>query len=77
MIENKNLSIELVEALNKCSGILNQTIIQVQENCSNNEFEKYRKGAGFVMGYLYLEFLDPIYKMHPELEPLALKNVDI
>ena len=60
--------------MNECSAKLNETIILVQDNCSDDEFIEYRKAAGFVMGYIYTDVLRPIYKQHPELEPPELKR---
>lgn len=72
MIENRDTAKQVIEVLDECSSKINETIRLVQENCSNEEFEKYRRAAGFVMGYIYTDVVAPLYHKHPELEPPEL-----
>jgi len=74
MIENSNIAKQVINVLDECSSKINETIRLVQENCSNEEFEKYRKAAGFVMGYIYTDVVAPLYHKHPELEPPELRE---
>lgn len=52
--------------------MVNRNLIEIREKCSEEEFIKYRKGTGYVMGYLQTEFMNPIYEEHPELMPKEL-----
>ncbi|MCO7223204.1 hypothetical protein [Pleionea sp. CnH1-48] len=74
MIKDKELAKKIVAVVDECSKQLNSTICEVKDNCSKDEFNSYRKAAGFVMGYIYTDIVAPIYSKHPELEPDELKN---
>ncbi len=63
------------EALEECSRKIDGSISLVQGRCPEPEFQAYRKAAGRVMGYLFTDVLNPIYREHPELEPASLKDV--
>jgi hypothetical protein len=52
---------------------LNASLIQVQENCSSAEFERYREVVGQIMGEMLIEIMNPIYSRHPELRPNELE----
>lgn len=75
MIEDERIAQEIVAALIDCSSKLNESIRLVRQKCTDEEFQKYRKGTGFVMGYLYTEVLAKIYRKHPQLEPRELRNL--
>jgi hypothetical protein len=76
MIKNYSVAKELIEVLDDCSSKINETIRLVQEECTDEEFQVYRKAAGFVMGYIYTDVVAPLYKEHPELEPPELTSDD-
>ena len=52
---------------------LNASLIQVQENCSTVEFERYRKVVAQLMSEMLIEVMNPIYSRHPELKPDELE----
>ncbi|MCH8544190.1 MAG: hypothetical protein LAT61_11515 [Alcanivorax sp.] len=74
MIEDSGIANQVVKILDGCSSKINETIRFVQDNCSNEEFEEYRRAAGFVMGYIYTDVVAPLYHRHPELEPPELRE---
>lgn len=76
MIENEQIAKQLVDTLNECSRLLNESIRMVQTKCSDAEFQAYRTGAGRVMGYIYTDVLAPIYHKHPKLEPPIIREPD-
>jgi hypothetical protein len=41
----------------------------VQENCPGDEFFKYRRAVGSIMGEILLDLLRPLYSAHPTLRP--------
>ncbi len=55
------------------SAKLNETVALLRESCSEDEFQVYRKGIGYVMGYMFTEIMTPIYNEHPDLKPPALR----
>ena len=54
------------------SGKLDRHLGRIQAECSEDDFRKFRKGIGYVLGYLYTEVMDPIYREHPQLRPQQL-----
>jgi hypothetical protein len=74
MIKNFDIAKHIVTTLDECSLKIDETIRLVQKNCSNEEFEAYRKAAGFVMGYIYTEVVGPLHRKHPDLEPPELRE---
>jgi len=69
MILNEKIAKEVVDVLTRCSSDINETIRLVQDECSDDEFKKYRAAAGLVMGILFTDLREQIYKTHPNLEP--------
>lgn len=76
MIEDPKIAKEIAATLTDCSSKLNESIRLVQQKCNDDEFQKYRKSAGFVMGYLYTDVLAKIYHKHPDLEPPEIREPD-
>jgi len=76
VIHDHDIAKQLIDTLDECSERINETIRLVQEKCSDDEFQAYRKAAGFVMGYLYTDVVAPIHKEHPDLEPPELREED-
>jgi len=73
MIKDKDIACEINELMLEYSKKIDATIAQVQSSCSNEEFEKYRKASGVVLGNILLEIMNPIYKEHPDLKPKELE----
>lgn len=48
---------------------LNESIIVVQNNCSDEEFKQYRKTVAYIMGDIITDIMNPIYKEYPDLLP--------
>lgn len=74
MIHDQDIAKRLIDTLDDCSERINETIRLVQEKCSDEEFQAYRKAAGFVMGYIYTDVVASLHKEHPDLEPSELKS---
>jgi len=74
MINDKEVAKYIECLMRQISGEINESIIEIQEKCSPREFEEYRRAAGKVMGYIFLDIMNPIYKRHPEIMPDELKS---
>jgi hypothetical protein len=44
-------------------------LLEVQEKCSKDEFEKYRRGVAHILAYIATEVLNPLYRLHPDIRP--------
>ena len=69
MIKDKKTAEKVSRLLLNCCSDLDQSVSLVLESCDKEEFQEYRMTIGDVMGTIFLDILDPIYKLHPELKP--------
>jgi len=73
MIANRKVAAQIEALMRDVSRQLNQSIRLVRESRPDNEFQAYRRAAGFVMGRIFTDIMRPIYKTHPQLVPRGLK----
>lgn len=72
MISNQSIARHISEVALGISSKLDESILFVKENCSEEEFQKYRVAAGRVLGQILLEILNPLYETNPTLRPPEL-----
>lgn len=63
----------LASLFDACQKI-NLSLVLIQEKCAPEEFHTYRRGTGRVLAEVYSEFLDPIFKEHPDLVPEEMRR---
>jgi len=71
---NKEIAREVSQLMLEYFGKLNTSLKLVQENCSKQEFDNYRKAIAKLMGDMTAEIMIPIFKEHPDLEPEDFKQ---
>lgn len=69
MINNSLIAEQISALMLEISAKIDQSIALVQENCPEEEFQKYRRAAGRIMGEVLLEILNPLYEKHSFLKP--------
>ena len=69
---NKTVAEETSLSLLKASADLNALLARLRDQCSEEEFQRYRRGFGYVLGYMLTEILNPLYAEYPELKPEQL-----
>ena len=69
---NKEIAEETSLIALRASAKLNAQLIKIQENCSEEEFAKMQKDVGLVLGYLYTDIMEPIWKEHEGLRPIEM-----
>ena len=74
MIKDQKISKTLIVSAQKASGIINDSLFQVKNNCSQEEFSKYRLAVGHAMYEIYERIIKPLSIEHPDLDPL--KEID-
>jgi len=75
MFKDRDISQSVLNELESCSRILNDSIRVAQHgNCDEVSCAKYRRLVGLAMGFIYTDLVRPIHKDHPDLEPDELKN---
>jgi hypothetical protein len=65
-------AIKLNKTLLDCYFKLHESIDVVRQHCGEDERKKYCRATGKVLGYLFLDVLEPIYREHPDLRPEQL-----
>ena len=74
MISDSNIAHDLSQMLLDISGRIDESVSLVKDQCSDAEFQAYRKAAGIILGVILTEALNPIFKVHPEVAPPELRN---
>jgi hypothetical protein len=76
MIANKQVAAEIHWLMLDISGRINESILNVQQQCSFEEFENYRRPCAKILSQILLEILNPIHQLHPHLMPKGMKEED-
>ncbi len=69
---NKTLAEETSLLLLRVSAKLDAQLAVLKTQCSDEEFQRYLRGFGYVLGYMFTEIMTPIYAEHPDLKPEQL-----
>ena len=72
MIKNESVAKQVSDLMVELSQKINDSIILVQEKCTEEEFTTYRRVAARVLGEIYLDIMTPVYQLHPSLKPAGL-----
>ncbi len=70
---NKQVASEIINLMVEFGSKLNHSITDIQDNCTEEEFNNYRKAVGKLMGNMLLDVMNPIFDEHPELKPDKLE----
>jgi hypothetical protein len=73
MIHDKDMAARLLHMITSPTDELVDSIEEVRQRCSEDEFKAYSKGPAYVVGYAYTDLMVPIYEEHPELKPPEAK----
>lgn len=64
---------EVVDLMIEFGRKLNDSVSMVQDRCSQEELEHYRRAVGKIMGSMLLDIMNPIFDVYPELKPDELE----
>jgi hypothetical protein len=56
------------------SARLDESVRLAMDNSDGEEFQRYRRAVGKILGEIYLEVLSPLYAQHPSLVPKGLQK---
>ena len=74
---DKKLAKRISEIMQDITGQLDISIRLVMDNTDNaQDFQKYRRLVGKLMGEIFAEILQPIYDQYPDLTPAGLRKED-
>lgn len=69
MIHDIAIARHISDLMIDLSQRVDESIRLVQDECSDEEFKKYRRAAAYVLGYAYTDVMAPLYEEHPSLKP--------
>jgi hypothetical protein len=73
MIENEDIAQQISELMLEYGARLDRSVALVQDHCSEQELQIYRRAVGTIMGEMLLQVMSPICARHPGLKPKGLK----
>jgi len=72
----QEIAAEVLKRLASARGELNEGLRTVQQHCEEDEFKRFRREIGKLMGALFLDVVGPIYKEHPTLIPPEMNKTN-
>lgn len=75
-ISNRAVAEKVVRMAERHSEELNRTLAECATAMTGDEFSSYKQATGMVMGSLFVELMDPIYRQYPDLEPSWMAGAD-
>mgnify|MGYP005826687785 CR=1 FL=1 len=72
MIKNEEIARQISDLMLECGRRIEASVAMVQEQCDAEDFQRYRRAAGGVLGALYLDVMQPLYGEHPGIKPAGL-----
>lgn len=73
MITNESTAAQIRLLILDIGRRLDESVAQVQHSCPPDEFQRYRRAVGIVMGEILLQVMNPLYAQHPEIKPKGLE----
>ena len=70
----KTTAQQVIAGMLDCCKKLDDLMGLTTDTCTAEEAMKFRRAAGKIMGHIFVDILDPVYREHPELEPEELKS---
>ena len=67
MIKNKEIAQNLSKLMLDMAARPNESLYEVQEKCTEEEFKNYRRGVASLLATVATEVLNPLYREHPEV----------
>jgi hypothetical protein len=69
MIQDAKTAKRALELMEQADKLLIESLELVRSRCSSEEYSRYRGGMSQVVGRLFFEVMEPIYRQHPSLPP--------
>jgi hypothetical protein len=73
-VSDKAAAAKLMQILMRQSGELDSLLAEIQGECSEAQFIKYRRIVGRIMGSMLLDGINVLSDELPELRPRELNN---
>lgn len=72
MIKDKQVAIALNNMILQMGADLDRSLLAVKASCPDSEFVAYREFVSSLLNTMLLDFMNPLYKQHPDLKPPEL-----
>lgn len=72
MISDPMLARKIFGLMLEFSARLDASVADVQDHCTNAEFNAYRQAIGIVMSDMLFEIMNPLYATHPNIKPAEI-----
>jgi len=69
MIKNEEVAASVSQVLQDAFNRLGESMLQVNQTCSEAEATVYRQKIGDIFYILVFGLLEPLYQEHPQLKP--------
>ncbi len=69
MIRDEAIAKHALGLVNKGHSLLMDSLKLVQDECSVEEYEEFQSEMAQVLGLLFFQVMEPIYRKHPSLAP--------
>lgn len=69
MIQNKKVAKHIGKLMGDITSQLNDSLILVQEECTDEEFKLYRDGVAHILGVMLVRVMNPLYMENPDIKP--------
>jgi len=69
MIRDEAVAKHALDLMNKSHSLLMESFRLVQERCSEDECRQFQSEMAKVLGRLFFQLMEPIYREHPSLAP--------
>lgn len=73
MITDKQAARQVSEKFLAAGKLLDEACAAVQAHCPADEWERFRRVAGGILGDMLLNVMNPLYREHPDLKPDGLR----
>lgn len=67
---DRDLALQIKRRALAAVAELDAIIVDVREQCSDEDFQMIKRGVGLSMGRIETDLLGPIYQQHPEIDDL-------
>ena len=74
MVRSKELATTLSAAGERFVEALSECLSSAKSSSTPEEYERFKRAIGSVVGTLEIDLLWPLYREHPDLEPKNLRN---
>lgn len=69
----KQIASDISDLMVSFGGELNQSVGDIKNQCTEEEFKSYRTAISKIMGIMLLDIMNPIFDEYPDLKPKELE----